>query len=95
MIELCAQIEQRGGQPLEPLAYKHRYLERLWTRIEHRVQGLKAGTLQAQDLVVGEGDLELRQDRLGEPGLAQGDHGLEVVDLLLQPAFLLLGDGHR
>jgi phosphoglycolate phosphatase-like HAD superfamily hydrolase len=52
MIELCDQIQQRGGQPLEPLAYKHLYLEALWARIEHRVHGLKQGTLQAQDLVV-------------------------------------------
>jgi phosphoglycolate phosphatase-like HAD superfamily hydrolase len=52
MIELCAELEQRGGQPLEPLAYKHLYLEKLWTRIEHRVLGLKQGTLDAQDLVV-------------------------------------------
>lgn len=52
MIALCEQIERRGGQPLEPLAYKHMYLEELWTRIEGRVTGLKNGTLDAQDLVV-------------------------------------------
>lgn len=47
MIELCSQIEARGGQPLEPLEYKHQYLDRLWTRIEHRVAGLKNGTIDA------------------------------------------------
>ena len=52
MIELCAQIEQRGGQPLEPLAYKRQYLDLLWARIEHRVTGLKEGALDARDLVV-------------------------------------------
>jgi phosphoglycolate phosphatase-like HAD superfamily hydrolase len=52
MIELCAQIEARGGQPEEPLAYKHQYLDLLWERIEHRVTGLKEGTLRARDLVV-------------------------------------------
>jgi phosphoglycolate phosphatase len=52
MIELCKQIEARGGQPLEPLEYKHQYLDRLWARIEHRVKGLKEGTIDAPDMVV-------------------------------------------
>jgi len=52
MIALRDQIEQRGGQPLEPLAYKRMYLDLLWARIEHRVTGLKQGTLDARDLVV-------------------------------------------
>jgi phosphoglycolate phosphatase-like HAD superfamily hydrolase len=52
MLELVAQVQQRGGQPLEALAYKHTYLDLLWARIEHRVAGLKQGTLHAQDLVV-------------------------------------------
>jgi phosphoglycolate phosphatase-like HAD superfamily hydrolase len=52
MIELCNQIEARGGQPLEPLEYKHQYLDRLWTRIEHRVVGLKQGTIDVRDMVV-------------------------------------------
>jgi phosphoglycolate phosphatase len=52
MIELAQQIAQRGGQPDEPLAYKHEYLDRLWQRIAHRVQGLKAGDLLAKDLAV-------------------------------------------
>ena len=52
MIALRDQIEQRGGQPLEPLAYKHLYLEKLWARIEHRVRGLKEGALDAQQMLV-------------------------------------------
>jgi phosphoglycolate phosphatase len=52
MIELCNQIEQRGGTPLAPLEYKHMYLDRLWQRIEHRVVGLKKGRLQAANMVV-------------------------------------------
>lgn len=52
MIELCAQIERRGGEPLSPLAYKHMYLERLWARIEHRVVGLKRGALSPAEMVV-------------------------------------------
>jgi phosphoglycolate phosphatase len=52
MIELCAQIEQRGGQPLEALAYKRMYLDRLWDRIAYRVEGLKSGSIAAADMVV-------------------------------------------
>jgi phosphoglycolate phosphatase len=52
MIELCAQVERRGGEPLEPLAYKHLYLDRLWERIGHRVQGLKEGQIDPLDMVV-------------------------------------------
>ena len=52
MIELCARIEERGGKALAPLAYKHMYLDRLWKRIEHRVLGLKEGTISPDEMVV-------------------------------------------
>jgi phosphoglycolate phosphatase len=52
MIELCRQIEARGGAPLDPLAYKHQYLDRLWDRIESRVVGLKAGQIEPPEMVV-------------------------------------------
>jgi phosphoglycolate phosphatase len=52
MIELGNQIQARGGAPLDPLAYKHQYLDRLWERIEGRVAGLKAGQIAPVDMVV-------------------------------------------
>jgi phosphoglycolate phosphatase-like HAD superfamily hydrolase len=52
MIELCEQIEKRGGVPRDPLDYKHMYLDLLWARIEHRVVGLKEGRLAAEEMVV-------------------------------------------
>jgi phosphoglycolate phosphatase len=52
MIELCNQIEARGGAALNPLAYKHQYLDRLWDRIEGRVLGLKAGRIEPAEMVV-------------------------------------------
>jgi phosphoglycolate phosphatase len=52
MIELCSQIEQRGGSPLDPLDYKHQYLDRLWERIEHRVIGLKNKDRVPEEMVV-------------------------------------------
>ena len=52
MIELSAQVTDRGGQALDPLTYKRRYLDRLWERIEHRVIGLREGTLTPAEMVV-------------------------------------------
>lgn len=52
MIQLADEVAKRGGRPLEPLAYKYEYLERLWARIEGRVARLKAGELDPAELVV-------------------------------------------
>jgi phosphoglycolate phosphatase len=43
MIELANQVKLRGGTPLEPLIYKHQYLERLSHVIKDRVEALRAG----------------------------------------------------
>jgi len=43
MIELASQIEQRGGRPLEPLAYKKMYHDRLMEKIRHRREALRQG----------------------------------------------------
>src|SRR5204863_2954378 len=43
MIQLAEEVRSRGGQPLEPLAYKHRYHELLMRRIEGRIADLEAG----------------------------------------------------
>jgi phosphoglycolate phosphatase len=61
MIELARQVRERGGEPLEPLAYKHEYLERLWIRIEHRVAALKAGDVAPVEMVV-PGAIEILQN---------------------------------
>ena len=34
MIQLAEEVRRRGGQPLDPLAYKHRYHDLLMRRIE-------------------------------------------------------------
>jgi phosphoglycolate phosphatase-like HAD superfamily hydrolase len=44
MIQLAEEVRQRGGLPLEPLAYKHRYHDLLMERIRGRVAALEAGT---------------------------------------------------
>ncbi|HEY3398160.1 MAG TPA: HAD family hydrolase [Armatimonadota bacterium] len=52
MIRFAEEIQARGGCPEEPLVYKQMYLDLLWERIKDRVNGLKAGELRAEDLVV-------------------------------------------
>src|SRR5436309_10574953 len=43
MIQLAEEVRRRGGQPLDPLAYKHRYHDLLMRRIEGRIADLEAG----------------------------------------------------
>jgi phosphoglycolate phosphatase-like HAD superfamily hydrolase len=41
MIQLAEEVRRRGGQPLEPLAYKHRYHDLLMARIRDRLAALE------------------------------------------------------
>jgi phosphoglycolate phosphatase len=43
MIELADQVKSRGGNPLEPLAYKKMYHDRLMEKIRHRREALRQG----------------------------------------------------
>ena len=52
MIALREMVAERGGQPLEALAYKRLYLDRLWERIRGRVEGLKSGRLSPEEMAV-------------------------------------------
>jgi phosphoglycolate phosphatase len=52
MIQLAERIEERGGQPQEPLWYKHEYLRRLEAHIGARTAGLKSGALSTDSLLV-------------------------------------------
>jgi phosphoglycolate phosphatase len=52
MIALSEEITKRGGTPLEPLAYKREYLRRLEEHIAERSQGLRAGTIPPDNLLV-------------------------------------------
>jgi len=58
MIELASQIESRGGRPLEPLAYKKMYHDRLMEKIRHRREALRQGKESPENyLVPGSRDL--------------------------------------
>ncbi len=52
MLELTDQVRRRGGSPLDPLEYKRMYLDRLWSRIQNRVEALQAGTAEPDDYLV-------------------------------------------
>jgi beta-phosphoglucomutase-like phosphatase (HAD superfamily) len=52
MMQLADEIRARGGQPKEPLEYKHQYHVLLWEQIRHRVEGLKSGRVAPDQLTV-------------------------------------------
>ena len=52
MIQLAEEVRMRGGDPEEPLVYKHRYHGRLWKRIQDRIEGLQSGKYSPDDWLV-------------------------------------------
>ena len=52
MIALADAVTARGGKPLEPLAYKRMYLDRLWERIKARVDELRNGRVMPDKYLV-------------------------------------------
>jgi phosphoglycolate phosphatase len=52
MMQLAEEVKKRGGVPLEPLAYKHRYHDRLMQRIQGRHDALASGQATPDDWTV-------------------------------------------
>jgi phosphoglycolate phosphatase-like HAD superfamily hydrolase len=52
MIQLAEEVRRRGGRPLEPLAYKHRYHDLLMERIRGRLAALESGAAVPEDWTV-------------------------------------------
>jgi len=52
MMRLAEEVCARGGEPEEPLVYKHRYHERLMKVIEHRREGLRSGAIAPDTMLV-------------------------------------------
>lgn len=52
MIQLAEEVKQRGGRPLDPLAYKHRYHDLLMERIRGRLDALARGGATPPDWTV-------------------------------------------
>jgi phosphoglycolate phosphatase-like HAD superfamily hydrolase len=52
MIQLADEVRRRGGRPLDPLVYKHRYHELLMERIRHRLAALESGAATPEEWTV-------------------------------------------
>jgi phosphoglycolate phosphatase-like HAD superfamily hydrolase len=52
MIQLAEEVKCRGGEPLDPLAYKHRYHDLLMERIRGRLEALATGRAAPYDWTV-------------------------------------------
>src|SRR5215472_141354 len=52
MMQLADEVRRRGGEPLEPLAYKHRYHDLLMERIQGRLHALSSGAVRPEDWTV-------------------------------------------
>ena len=52
MIRLADEVRARGGQPEDPLVYKHHYHERLMKTIDHRREGLRSGAIAPEAMLV-------------------------------------------
>jgi len=67
MMQLAEEVARRGGRPLEPLAYKHRYHDLLWREVGGRVESVRSGRVPRDELTV-PGSRELLA-RLRDAGL--------------------------
>jgi phosphoglycolate phosphatase-like HAD superfamily hydrolase len=52
MMQLAEEVRRRGGTAETPLAYKQRYHDLLWQRIERRIAGLRDGSIEPEALRV-------------------------------------------
>jgi phosphoglycolate phosphatase-like HAD superfamily hydrolase len=52
MIQLADEVRRRGGAPLEPLVYKHRYHDLLMERIQGRLAALDSGEAKPEEWTV-------------------------------------------
>jgi len=90
MIEFANQVKLRGGQPLEPLAYKKMYHGRLMERIRHRREALQQGKESPEKYLVPgtRGLLDALKERGFKLYVASGtDHAYTVEEAeLLQIA---------
>lgn len=52
MMDLCEEIERRGGTPLPPQEYKKIYLGRLMNRNSHKIESLRTGRIGPDEMLV-------------------------------------------
>ena len=86
MIELADQIKSRGGKPLEPLAYKKMYHDRLMDKIRDRREALRQGKESSDKYLVpgARGLLDALKERGFKLYCASGtDHAYTVEEAAL------------
>lgn len=54
MMQLADEVRARGGEPRDPLHYKHQYHELLTAQIRGRIEGLRTGAMTQDELTVPE-----------------------------------------
>lgn len=52
MMRLAEEVAQRGGRPLDPLEYKHRYHDLLWCQVGVRVDAVRSGRVPPEEMTV-------------------------------------------
>lgn len=67
MIQLCEEIEKRGGKPEDPLVYKQHYHGLLMEKIKSRIKGLQEGRIRPVKMTV-QGSLQALED-IGQAGI--------------------------
>ena len=60
MMQLADEVAKRGGQPLEPLSYKHQYHDLLWQHVSQRIESVRSGRVPPDEMTV-PGSRELLQ----------------------------------
>lgn len=61
MMKFAERVKERGGSPQEPLWYKHEYLRRLDEKIKARIEGIRDGSIPADNYLV-RGSLHLLEE---------------------------------
>ena len=69
MMQLADEVRARGGTPREPLEYKHQYHDLLWQQVGERGEGVRAGRIPREEMMVPDAEPLLRALR---------DAGLEL-----------------
>lgn len=52
MMEYADQVKKRGGEPKDPVEYKHEYLDALMVKITDRREGLRSGQVAPEEMMV-------------------------------------------
>jgi phosphoglycolate phosphatase len=87
MIRLAEEVERRGGKPLDPLEYKHRYHQLLWQQVGDRIEAARRGEIPRDQCMV-PGSRELLEALAGRGLLLYLASGTDLPYVLDEAAVL-------